>query len=738
LTSRTLLKPKKLFYMNRIRLYSIFFTIVIIFLSSLDVFAQKPLKIGLTLSGGGAKGIAHIGVLKVLEEAGIPIDYITGTSMGSIVGGLYAIGYTPDSIEYITKSVNWDDLISDKIERKNLSIEEKYYYEKYVLSMPIKKRKIYLPDGMHRGQNISMLLNNLTRHVHNVKDFSQFYIPYACVVADIENGEAVTLRNGALSEAMRASMAIPTIFTPVELDGHLYVDGGLLNNFPVIEAKEMGADIMIGVDVQSPYLRKEEITSPVQVMSQASKILRAEANQASSALCNIIIKPNVTSFSVMEFDAHYQILQEGIKAARAALPQIIALLDSLGIPHNGKTKPRPDLSLATTKIDLIEIAGLKSYSSQQMINKLHLNTDSTIHYKQIEEAINRIYGSQNFDIVTYKIENLDNRQVLKINVKEKNVRDLKVGIHYDLYLKTGLLLNYTSNNLIMNGLKLRINAVVSENPRGDIKLMFKNNSIISPEIKVWGGHYQLEYYRNNEAFSGYDINIYGSGFYINSNIYNNLRLSTGVEYTHNTFQSASVLMKFTDSYQNLFNSIFKVEFDSRNSEIYPNSGFFSKTEARLINDGIHSPAFSLMGKYEWAFPLFSRLSFQPKFNFGVMWEELSPLWYYYRIGGYHGWESETFVRFVGYHFNEYTTSGFGIAAADLQYEFLTNHFIIGRFNILKTNDNPEDLINFDHYIPNYGFGLTYSLKSLIGPIELTTMVNEKNQWHVLFNLGYWF
>ena len=233
--------------------------LVLLFFHGANIRANSPVldstrierpKVGLVLSGGGAKGFAHIGVLKKIRDAGIEVDYISGTSMGSIVGGLYAIGYSPEYIEELVRSQNWIDIFLDKIDRRDLPLDEKSYNEQQFINFPVSEKTVSLPFGIKYGQSISLLLSELVTPVHQIRDFSNFQTPFLCIATDISNGESVVLNKGNLAESMRASMAIPTVITPVTIDGKLLVDGGLVNNFPAKELAERGCDIIIGVDVQ--------------------------------------------------------------------------------------------------------------------------------------------------------------------------------------------------------------------------------------------------------------------------------------------------------------------------------------------------------------------------------------------------------------------------------------------------------------------------------------------------------
>ncbi len=218
--------------------------------------AQQPPgarpKIGLVLSGGGAKGLAHIGILKAIDSAGLKIDFITGTSMGSILGGLYAIGYSADSIEKIARGIDWDLLLSNQSSMRSMITDEKSEYGKYDVELPWVNQWFRFSTGVIEGQELWLKFSELFRPVYGINDFSKFSIPFKCLATDISTGEAVELDTGDIVTAVRASMAIPTIFTAVEDNGRKLVDGGVVRNFPVRDVRDMGADIVIGSNVSGP------------------------------------------------------------------------------------------------------------------------------------------------------------------------------------------------------------------------------------------------------------------------------------------------------------------------------------------------------------------------------------------------------------------------------------------------------------------------------------------------------
>ena len=234
---------------------------------SQDTTSVKRPKVGLVLSGGGAKGAAHIGVLKYIEEAGIPIDYIAGTSMGSIVGGMYALGYSADEILDIISAVDWDRLISNNVERRKISYTNKVESCSQLVTIPfsvgtdqeeLQKRsfKNSLPTGIVSGDNLINLFNSLSVGYSDPVDFNDLPTPFLCIATNVINGEADVLDKGVFSKSLRASMAIPVLFDPVKIDETLYADGGLVNNFPAEQCRAMGADFVIGVSM-SPGLETD-------------------------------------------------------------------------------------------------------------------------------------------------------------------------------------------------------------------------------------------------------------------------------------------------------------------------------------------------------------------------------------------------------------------------------------------------------------------------------------------------
>lgn len=385
---------------------------------------------GLALSGGGAKGFAHIGALKVIERAGIKIDYITGTSMGSIVGALYAIGYSVEEIEAIALGTDWNDLFNDRVVRRERSIEQKQMDDRYFVSLPVIGHGIVLPRGLVAGQNISALFDRLTISSHGYEDFSCFPIPFACIATDIVTGESVVLDHGSLSEAIRASMAMPSAFTPVVIEDRMLVDGMLGRNFPVQDVIAMGADVVIGVDVGKPLATRDELNNFMQILGQAIGFIGADTNDRQRSLCDVLISPELEGVTSLDFSRLAGIIAAGEAAAQAALPELTALaaqLDTSAAPAAVPRPPDPDSFL----VHDIRIDGLRDIESRIVMSISKLDAPARLSIAGIEKGIARIYSVGMYERVTYRLEQLPAGLRLHIVAIEKTEDFFRFGLRYD-------------------------------------------------------------------------------------------------------------------------------------------------------------------------------------------------------------------------------------------------------------------------------------------------------------------
>lgn len=367
---------------------------VLILCISLFVFspvhAQQRKSVAVVLSGGGAKGVAHIGALKVIEEAGIPIDYIVGTSMGSIIGGLYSIGYTPHQLDSMVNHQNWPLLLSDRISWEDQTMTERQNSETYVLSVPLKKNlKANVFGGVIKGQNLANLFSELTVGYHDSINFNKLPIPFACVSENIVNGDEVVFHNGVLATAMRASMAIPGVFTPVRLGDKILVDGGMKNNFPTNIARAMGADVIIGVDVQNDLRTADELNNLSEIFNQVINLTGQTRYEENIKLATVYIKVDVKGYSAASFNipALDTLVNRGEEAAREQWTALQKLKKEIGLPEN-YVAPRhgPFSSLWSSKdifVKEITFDGIEDSDKKWIMHRCHLKENSKMRMEQL-------------------------------------------------------------------------------------------------------------------------------------------------------------------------------------------------------------------------------------------------------------------------------------------------------------------------------------------------------------------
>ena len=377
-------------------------------------------KVGLVLSGGGAKGAAHIGVLKYIEEAGIPIDFIAGTSMGSIVGGMYALGYSSEEILSIISEVDWDRLISNKVDRQKISFERKKESRNQLLTIPFdigtdkheiqsKSFKNSLPTGIVSGDNLINLFNSLSVGYSDPVDFNDLPTPFLCVATNVINGKADVLNKGVFSKSLRASMAIPVLFDPVKIDSTLYADGGLLNNFPAEQCRAMGADYVIGVSM-SPGLESDpkKLSSFFSQVKQLKEIITDKEFENYHKKCDIFISPDLKGVGMLSFDAESvaRITDSGYEAAAKKADEFNELKKLLS---DGVTPPKSDSSNVKKAVNIlrnkvlisgIEMDGVQKDIEKWMRRKCSVKVGDCVCKADIDRSVSLYYGTGSYDSIT--------------------------------------------------------------------------------------------------------------------------------------------------------------------------------------------------------------------------------------------------------------------------------------------------------------------------------------------------
>jgi NTE family protein len=421
-------------------------------------------RVGVVLSGGGARGIAHIGVLRVLEREGIFPDVVAGTSMGALIGGLYATGYTPAVLDSIVTDLDWASYFLDEPEHRFVSLDRRFIGDRTMLDLPLKDWKVTLPSGVASGQRISELLSYLTWPVETVRDFRRLPTPFVAMGTDIENGEAVVLDSGSVALAMRASMSIPGLFDPVWTNGRLLVDGGITRNLPARDARAFGADVLICSDVSDPLLPADSLESLLDVLLQTTTIYVEAASETDRKLCDVLIRPRAEGLSPADFDDAAAWIERGVKAATEARGRLRDV--ARGVPRS--TVPASDSAKTTARpirIDGVEIQGITGDARTYALRRLRLARNGVVTREQLRAAVQRVYATELFEQVTYRLDPRGGDTVVIVTVTPRQQDHVGIGVRYDDTYDASLLFIARLRNRLGFGSSTQLDARLGEQKR---------------------------------------------------------------------------------------------------------------------------------------------------------------------------------------------------------------------------------------------------------------------------------
>ncbi|MFC7775023.1 patatin-like phospholipase family protein [Flavobacterium sp. GCM10027622] len=725
--------------------------VILVFFCS-NLYAQdtiKKPKIGLVLSGGGAKGLAHIGVLKEIEKAGIKIDYIGGTSMGAIVGGLYASGYTADELDSIFRNLDSDAIIQDIIPRGNKTFYEKNNDEVYALTLPFQKLKITVPKGFSKGLYNYNLFSKLTHNYRHIRDFNQLKIPFLCVATDVETGKGVVFREGSLPMCLAASGAFPSLFSPVKIDGKYYIDGGVVNNYPIEEVKAMGADIIIGVDVQDGLKDINNISGATGVLVQISNFKTLENMDKKKAMTDIYIKPNIQGFSVISFDLGEIIIKNGEQAAQNVSDQLKAL------GTNYKTVPLKSVKNDSLYLSEINFEGHRNYTRSYFLGKLRFKPGHKISYDDLRSGVNNLNATQNFTSIQYKLAQQGDKDVLLVDVQENPIKTfLKLGVHYDDLFKSNALVNITKKNLFFKNDVGSVDFIIGDNIRYNLDYYIDNGFHWSFGLK--SAFDQFNKTSNTDFRNGAILQALGkksidlsyhslsNKVYVQTIFAQKFLIGGGLE--HNLINIAS---NDVDTAMDIDNSSYYsafgfLKFDSFTNKYFPKKGwyFFGDFKSCFYSTDYNNDfsKFSLF-KADVAFvhTFFKRVSLKVQTEGGFTVGEGINHINDFILGGYGFNAFNNFKPFFGYNFLDLHGDSYVKGSASVDYEFVKKNHLNFTANFANIGDKIFD--NREWFVkPNHtGYALGYGLETLIGPIEMKhSWSPDTSKHYTWFSVGFWF
>ena len=724
--------------------------------------SSRP-KIGVTLSGGGAKGLAHIGILQAMDSAGLKVDFITGTSMGSAVGGLYAAGYAADTIEWIARRLDWNLVFSKEPQISVISIEEKDEFNKYAIEIPFHRGKFKLGKGYIEGQELWLKLSELFQPVYNITNFDKLSIPFACIGTDLATGNAVVMDQGNIIACIRASMAIPAVFTPVKYGDKILVDGGIANNFPVLEAKKMGADIVIGVNLNKGLQKAEELETSLDILMQMAFFKDAADFESNRQQCDIYITPDLQGNSSGSFDNSEAIIDIGKKWGLLYYPIFKHLADSLNAlypPGQPFVKNRLPQSNAIS-VSKYTITGLDKTTEEFFFGLSGLHPGKTYSHKKAAESIRSIYGSRYYKSIKYDYIPLDSGKTeMRFEVEENPLAAVKFALNYNNYTKLSLIGNITARDLFFKESRALATLSLSENPR----IFLEYYKYLGSSRKLG---FDFSWYKEVVDFPIYqDFKLFET---LRSNYslfdirgqYNINRLSyVGLSQQYNrsvvkTQESPAVSFngknKFWHTYISYrFNNIDKKYFTTKGWRIKADVGYVydQNGDVAVERDSIIYNADSLgytfnnMARINLAVERFLRLNGKLVVLAQAAFAYLSNKDPYkataFQVGGIAN-NVLNQVQFAGLDESEVKTGSIISAQLGLQWKLPASVYVTGRVNIALYDFYKVHLTELSANNFLSGYSLTAGVMTPIGPIEITAMYSDQDgKVRPNLNLGYRF
>ncbi|MCX8522639.1 patatin-like phospholipase family protein [Chryseobacterium formosus] len=694
------------------------------------VIPKNP-RIGLSLAGGGAKGFSHVGVLKVLDSLGVKVDYISGTSMGAIVGGLYASGYSGKEIEKIVMDTDFYSLIRDPKSRKESSFFNKSV-DKYLFSIPLKNGKITLPSSISSGQKNVYLLKELFKNVSNVNDFSKLPIPFLCVATNLESGNMEIFEKGDLVQSIMASSAFPSLMDPVKIGDSIYIDGAMTVNYPSKPLKEKGIDIVIGVDLNQDLSKREDLNNIISILNQVIDFGIQKDTRRQYKYTDINIKPNLIGMTATSYDDKKKILDsgyvEGLKYS--------AVLDQLPKREFDRLRqPVNPIYSNVYKIDSISIDGGKIYGKNYVLGKMGLRLPSMQTYGSINKGLDKLVATNNYRFINYDIVTENNFNYLKLYVTEDEARHfLKIGLHYDEIFKTGLLLNYSAKRLLFKNSNLSLDVVIGDKPRYYLNYFVDNGYI--PGFGIYSSGMSFDLKGDN------NINVdkwewLRNEVYIQSVWRDKFAIGTGL--SHDYFEAD---MNGTNKRYNRFlNPYVFVKTDTQDDRDFPTKGIYLNAEGKVIDllkSDVEKRLIQVKADVRVNVPITKQLSYHLNLYGGLTIGDDLPQYYQYRLGGIFEQNIINFKNFSGFYFAQLNTNNVVMISNDLQYKFYKNLFLSGNFTFANLSDD----ISFEDAVKvNYSsVGATLGYKSPFGQIKLNFSHSLKNNQKGIFSviLGHWF
>ncbi|MBW2960330.1 patatin-like phospholipase family protein [Mesonia aestuariivivens] len=723
---------------------------------------SEDLKVGLVLSGGGAKGLAHIGALKIIKESGVRIDYIGGTSMGAIIGSLYASGYSPEQLDSIFKLTNFNKLIQDELPREVKSFNEKKDAERYAIALPFKNFKLSFPSGLSKGQNLYNLMMQLTTPVAQIEDFSKLPIPFFCIGTNIETGKEVVLDHGSLARSVAASGSIPSLFSPVEINGQLITDGGVTNNYPIDEIKKRGIDYVIGVDVQDSLADRTQLQTAFEILTQINNFRTIHAMEGKRQKTDLYIKPNIKDFSILSFDQGSAIIKEGELETEKFLDELKKITQ-----RQLKSSVEKEKLMLTDSIYIgqIHINGNNNYPRNYIRGKLKIDSDTKISYRELNRGINNLSATGNFKKIEYKLSpKRGGKSNLVLTIHENEINTwVRGALHYDELYKSAALVNFTQKSLFLKNDITSVDLVAGDNFRYNFSYYIDKGSYWSIGLNSRYNEFKqgvpFNFVEDNFNLGDFNVNKVEveysdltNQFYVETYFVKEFKFGLGGEHKYTKLETETIVENENNQefpvtileQSNLFSAFGYLEYDKYDNAYFPAHGAHFKGDFHwYLLDSKSSFGFEpfsiLKGSAGYAFSPLHKFSLRIQSETGIRFGDSKMNGLDFFLGGYGNRFINNVKPLLGYDFLSISGDSYVKSLVEIDYEVFSKNHIIASYNVANVEDGLYSSGNV-FSLPDYtGVALGYGIETLLGPIEVKySYAPELSESQWFFSLGFWF
>ena len=713
----------------------------------------KRKKVAVVLSGGGAKGVAHIGALKVIEEAGIPIDIITGTSMGSIVGGLYSIGYRADVLDSIVRAQDWNTLLLDREDLSLQRIAEREKQNTYMIStgITLKKNKgLSATGGIIKGKNLHSLFERLTSGYNDSIDFNTLPIPFACVATDMVTFTEYDFHSGVLPQAMRASMAIPAVFTPVRIGGMVLVDGGMRNNYPADVAREMGADIIIGVAVPDEDKTAEDLGSTTSILKRIVDYNTKNKYDENVSITDVYIPVNTHNYSAASFNsaAIDTLINRGEEAARGHWDELVALRERIG---NYKPKPQTPvvlLSPDSVKITSVEFVDVSPIDEKYIRAKFHLRANDRLTSRQAELVTTAMRVDLFYQEPSFHLSKTDDGMKAVFTGGQKKASQLNLGVRFDTEEMVAMQVNadIPMRRALMTDVDLTLRLGMRIMARLDVA--FYPGHLMRPTLSYIFHRDEINIYEKGEKDYNFSYNQHAAELAVLNFNVRNFTISGGIRWDYYHFphvlkgnkDSETSKRAFDDDH--FFSYYGRLDYNSENDWYFPARG--SKLHAQYVyytddfaglkgKAGMHD----VSGMWRKSFTMGERFTLQPMLYGRMLFGSERPGILGNMIGGeWFGHKLAWQMPFAGVNYLEHVDPYLVAMQLQAQQRLGKNNYVLLRMAAAQQADDLENLLDRSTLL---GSSLSYYYNTMFGPLGASVgYSNKTKEPYFYINLGFVF